>query len=179
MDQAASVVSESSSALYITFHPELAVERVPVPASTNPDFNPVFIIANSMVTSDKAASAKTGYNLRVVETLVAARILAKHLGIDVGPKEKITFREVVDRHIHRADGVGVSPPILKEGLQKVLQELEVLKPKGKPDGEYGLTMEEMVLASGLTESHFNELYLSWVEGQLSVEITERRVLIYT
>ena len=54
----------------------------------------VFVIANSLVVSDKAVSAKAQYNLRVIETLVGARVLTKELGLSVGEKEKVTYREV-------------------------------------------------------------------------------------
>jgi galactokinase len=165
MDQAASVIPEGGSALYITFHPQLAAEPVPIPASANPDFNPVFVIANSLVISDKAVSAKTQYNLRVVETLVAARVLAHHLGVEVGTKEKVTLREVLDRWIGHSDASGVDPPVLKDGLGRILRELDVLKAKDTTDGEVGLTMKEMISISGLSNEQFNELYLSWVDGQ--------------
>ena len=67
MDQAASVISTPSAALYITFYPKLAADPTPLPAGA------VFVIANSLVVSDKAVTAKFNYNLRVVETLAGAR----------------------------------------------------------------------------------------------------------
>lgn len=54
---------------------------------------------------------------------------------------------------------------LKAGLQKVLLEVEKLRPAGRGDGEeLGLTIEEMIKESGLDEKPFHEVYLSWVEG---------------
>ena len=89
MDQAASVISTPSSALYITFFPFLNAEPILLPVlRTTP--RAVFVCANSLVVSDKAVGestylctihlsltqamplgAKTRYNLRVVETLDA------------------------------------------------------------------------------------------------------------
>lgn len=161
MDQAASVVSDPSSALYISFFPALAASLVPLPPHA------VFVCANSLVVSDKAVTAKTNYNLRVVETLVSARILARRLGISVGPKEKITLREVVGR----LGGEGVkgenelSLEKLTEGLERLLVEVESLKP-AREDGQLGVTLEEMIELSGLSAEEFNDVYLSWVTGAL-------------
>jgi hypothetical protein len=46
-----------------------------------------FVCANSLVVADKVVSSKTQYNLRVVETLVGARVLARlmHLPLDEDP----------------------------------------------------------------------------------------------
>ena len=71
MDQAASVVSTPGSALYISFHPTLSVQPIELPTE-RVDPPAVFVIANSLVVSDKAVSAKTQYNLRAVEALVGA-----------------------------------------------------------------------------------------------------------
>jgi hypothetical protein len=37
------------------------------------------------------------YSLRVVEMLAAARILSRHPGIEVRPRDRITLRDVVGR----------------------------------------------------------------------------------
>ena len=50
--------------------------------------------------SDKAVHASTRYNVRVLETLVAAEVLARKLGVRLnedGRREKITLREVLGR----------------------------------------------------------------------------------
>ena len=92
MDQAASVMSDPSSALYIKFYPTLNASAVRLPTRA------VFVIANSLVVADKALSAKRGYNLRVVETLVGARILAQAVGLGG-----------VRREAGREAAVGVEP----------------------------------------------------------------------
>ncbi len=56
---------------------------------------------------------------------------------------------------------------LEEGLGRLLGECEVLRASklvGRVGGEEGLTMEEMVEASGLSKEVFEEVYLSWVDG---------------
>ncbi|KAG6879790.1 hypothetical protein C0992_011588 [Termitomyces sp. T32_za158] len=158
MDQAASVISDASSALYISFFPKLKATAVPLPSGS------VFVCANSLVVSDKAVTAKRNYNLRVVETLAGARILAQALGITVDERERITFREVVGRFMGEQDGQELSTDALQEGLERIEKEVEVLRPKAvSADGQLGVTIQEMIAMSGLSQEVFHDVYLSWVE----------------
>ncbi|KAJ7649836.1 Galactokinase [Roridomyces roridus] len=161
MDQAASVMSVPSSVLYITFFPSLTASPTPLPGGA------VLVCAHSLKVSDKALTAKQGYNLRVVETLVGARVLARTLGVSVGPREKITLREVVGRLTNETDigtgGAGMDVNALMEVLKKVDDAVEKLKPVGTTHPEFGATMEEMVEMSGLSKEEFHEVYMSWVE----------------
>ena len=169
MDQAASVISTLNSALYISFYPTLSAQPIELPTE-RADPPAVFVIANSLVVSDKAVSAKTQYNLRVVETLVGARILAHRLGVKVGRTEKVTFREVLGRWAvgdEKELGKEVEVEKLKDGLERILAEAEGLKPSPEKvvSGQLGVTLEEMVNMSGLPGPEFHQLYLSWVEGE--------------
>ncbi|KDR75975.1 hypothetical protein GALMADRAFT_247167 [Galerina marginata CBS 339.88] len=157
MDQAASVMSDPSSALYISFYPELKASAVPLPAHA------VFVCANSLVVADKALSAKRGYNLRVVETLVAARILANFLGLEIGPQDRITLREVVSKFSGEKDGEDMGPDALETALATLEQKLDVLKPNTPVDSQLGVTMDEMIKMTGLPKNIFDEVYLSWVD----------------
>ena len=159
MDQAASVMSDPSSALYITFYPTLTASAVPLPVRA------VFVCANSLIVADKALSAKRGYNLRVVETLVAARILANSLGFKLGEKDRITLREVAGKLAGERDEEDIGPESLEQTLVVLERKLEVLKPNNSLDGELGLTMTEMIEKSGLPRNIFQEVYLSWVESE--------------
>jgi galactokinase len=159
MDQAASVMSDPSSALYITFYPTLTASAVPLPVRA------VFVCANSLIVADKALSAKRGYNLRVVETLVAARILANSLGFKLGDKDRITLREVAGKLAGERDEEDIGPESLEQTLVVLERKLEVLKPNNSLDGELGLTMTEMIEKSGLSRNIFQEVYLSWVESE--------------
>lgn len=159
MDQAASVICTPSSALYISFFPSLFASPVPLPSGA------VFVCANSMVVSDKALGAKKGYNLRVVETLVGARILARQLGLPLSEGEKITLREVAGRLVGEVADQEMSIEKLSEVLERMDMEVDGLKPVGRDDGEeLGVTMEEMIRMSELSEEEFHEIYLSWVTG---------------
>ncbi|SCV70910.1 BQ2448_3672 [Microbotryum intermedium] len=93
MDQAASVFSQPLHLLHIAFVPTLHASLVPLPKPT-PGF--AFVVANSLVTSNKAVTAKYCYNLRVAETRVGALLLAKHLGFSPAPG--ITFKTILDQY---------------------------------------------------------------------------------
>jgi galactokinase len=90
MDQAASVMSSPASALYISFFPKLAAVPVKLPPGAS------FVIMHSRVIADKLVSSKTGYNLRVVETLAAARALAKKLGVSIDSGGRLSLNS---RHL--------------------------------------------------------------------------------
>ncbi|KAK4056548.1 galactokinase [Microbotryomycetes sp. JL221] len=78
MDQTASVFSKPLHLLHIDFVPKLAAHAIPLP-ETSPGIS--FVIANTLVTSNKKATAKFCYNLRVVETRLAALLLHKALNL--------------------------------------------------------------------------------------------------
>ncbi|KAF8518233.1 galactokinase gal [Gautieria morchelliformis] len=163
MDQAASVMATAQSALYITFHPRLSAEPVPLP-TTAP--RAVFVCANSLVVADKLVSAKHRYNLRVVETLVAARVLARRLRVPVAKTERVTLKQVVDRFLGVPEGADVGAAALRQGLERVIAEADGLRQGDSTDDDDddpGLTLEEMVELSGLTPKEFHALYLSWVD----------------
>lgn len=164
MDQGASVFSDPGTALYISFYPKLHASPVPLPQSSPAA---VFVVANTLKTANKLETSKIHYNLRVVETLVAARVLAKGLGVQVGPKEKIRLREVLarwtDERATEDEDEDAALKNLKMGLQRILPEVERIL--GTEQGQRGLTMAEMVAVSGLNEPDFQEIYLSWVEGE--------------
>ncbi|KAL4261070.1 Galactokinase [Pleurotus pulmonarius] len=162
LDQAASVISNPGAALYITFFPSLAASPTPLPKGA------VFVCANSLVVSDKAVTAKTNYNLRVVETLVGARILARNLGVQLHDtdikKEKVTYREVLGRFAGEEVGSELTADELTKALEGMLKNLDGLKStKASEHGATGVTIDEMIELSLLTEAEFTETYLSWIE----------------
>ena len=164
MDQSASVICSADNAIFISFFPKLEAELIPLPI-TSP--RAVLVCANSLVVSDKVVHSRTRYNLRVVETLVSARILARRFGVEVGKSEKVTLREFLDRWLGFKDAQEVPPLVLMNGLEEIAHELNALKlveSDGSDGTEIGVTMEQMIEMSGLGEEEFNELFLSWVDG---------------
>ena len=73
MDQAISVHGIRGYASHIAFNP-LHATPVQLPAGG------VFVISNSFYQAPKAVTAATGYNLRVVEGRLAAKLVAKARG---------------------------------------------------------------------------------------------------
>ena len=80
MDQSISIMAPKGSALLIDFYPSLNATPISLPESKPA---PMFVIANTMVTSDKHVTAPKNYNLRVVECRLSAAILAKKLGLSI------------------------------------------------------------------------------------------------
>jgi hypothetical protein len=82
--------------------------------------------------------AKTRYNLRVVETLVAARVLARLLGLasllaPSYPNKRFTLREVLAAHAASGEAKGAPSPSLAPGgvraaLERLVGEVERLRP---------------------------------------------------
>lgn len=133
--------------------------------------------------SNDRTGAKTRYNLRVVETLVAARILARVLELTPATTNpRFTLREVLSAYLHTKEVKGQATPALTPenliiGLRRLLLECESIKPaelrkrfnvetsSEENVEQLGLTMQEMITFSGLDEAEFNEVYLSWVDGK--------------
>lgn len=88
MDQSISMMAEKGKAKLVDFHP-LAVHDVNLPKGA------VFVIANSMVTSDKKVTAPRNYNLRVVECRLASVLLNLILEKELAEKEKIPSADVL------------------------------------------------------------------------------------
>lgn len=76
MDQTVSCLAEPRKALLIDFEPGLKAMAVPLPPGI------VIVVADSEVASEKAVSATTQFNRRVVECQLATWMLAKSAGFE-------------------------------------------------------------------------------------------------
>ncbi|EST07909.1 Galactokinase galactose-binding domain protein [Kalmanozyma brasiliensis GHG001] len=104
MDQSASIFSIPNHALYISFYPTLEVQPTRLPPST-PDHT--FVIVNTLVVSDKKVTGPVNYNLRVVETRMAARALAKYLGLKAAKDASCKdLRGVLETYFNENGGSG-------------------------------------------------------------------------
>ena len=182
MDQAASVISTAAAALYVQFFPSLEGEPVPIP-STNPAIS--FVIANTLVTSDKATTAKFNYNLRVVETLAGAALLAKKLGLRYTPQDKVSYREIVSQLAgseHELTGAGVNVSDKTDGLRQAFKKTlaAIEQHLGSADIREGLTEDELSSALGLSKQQFAETYLNLavepIGGKYRVHIRAKHIL---
>lgn len=159
MDQSASILSDSGSALYISFYPSLNAFPTPFP-NTNPPA--AFVVANSLAISNKAETGKFRYNLRVVETLVGARVLAKVLGLAVEPTRRKTYREVLGEWWTTLGNVD-DEASLKGAILNLLESGHLERLKGKEQED--VTLDEMVEKTSLTKEEFYDIFLSWVTGE--------------
>ncbi|KAJ3411344.1 galactokinase [Chytridiales sp. JEL 0842] len=141
MDQSASIMGTADSALLIHFHPKLAAEPIKFPPTT-PSL--VFIIANTLITANKHTTAPTNYNLRVVETLLAAAVLSKYLKVD----HCSTLREVQERWVQKATAEGTFSGSPEGREPEILAKLLEVTNAAFKDGLY--TREEAASALGMT-----------------------------
>ncbi|KAL6075222.1 Galactokinase [Balamuthia mandrillaris] len=141
MDQAISFLAESGKAKKIDFDP-LRSRNVALPKGVS------FVIASSMVESNKYATAESGYNMRVVECRLAAVVLAKAIQM---PEWK-SVRRLIDLHRYyssAAESSSSSAEILSLLMEKVQLHLE--------DRKYSLV--EIAAFLQLELSELKELYL--------------------
>ncbi|KAG2347850.1 Galactokinase [Suillus weaverae] len=167
MDQSASVIALPGSALYVSFVPSLHAEPIILPRDAVSNFG------DSLVVSNKAESAKHQYNLRVAETLAAARLLSHHLNLQVdstdGDNTKrrlVTLREVLARksgfYQDEQDAQLEDLVQLQKGLVDMLGiAMDYLLPES--DGRTDISLDEIIDKSGMDETEFREVYLSGVD----------------
>lgn len=127
MDQSASVFAQTGCALLVDFKPSLTAKPVHFP-KTGPSLT--FLIAQSLVTSDKHVTAPICYNLRVVECTLAAHFLAaafklkKALPSDSSPLGS-SLRGFHDTFFEEKDGIAdntkTSPEVFKQQLEQLIQ----------------------------------------------------------
>lgn len=96
MDQTVSMFGNKGAAVFISFVPELNATSIKLPATD--DY--CFLVANTMVASDKKVMGPVQYNLRVVETRLAARALMRILKVSAEspPKFRHMLRAVADSY---------------------------------------------------------------------------------
>jgi galactokinase len=92
MDQSISIMAPNGSALLIDFYPALSATAIKFPKR---EPAPVFVIANTLIVADKHTTAPTNYNLRVVETRLAAAVLMKMISGKT-PTDLVTLRQIQD-----------------------------------------------------------------------------------
>ncbi|KAJ3023930.1 galactokinase [Thoreauomyces humboldtii] len=151
MDQSISIMAPVGSPLIIHFTPSLSADRIVFPRSED---SPVFVIANTLVVAEKHVTAPIHYNLRVVETRLAAAILNKHMG---GPAPAsgsplLTLRDLQDLYLKTHGGEFAG------NEQKVLQALATLVDAGLPN-RTGYTREEAAAALDVSVADLEARYV--------------------
>ncbi|CCX10150.1 ribosomal protein S5 domain 2-type protein [Pyronema domesticum] len=151
MDQSASVLGLEGSASFISFDPELSAAQIAFP-KTNPE--PVFLIANTYKTVEKHLTGPIHYNLRVVETTLAAQVLAKKLELgplpeDAGPLGS-TLKGLMDVYF----GKNPSEEPLENKLDEISQMAEMILNKD------GYTRKEIADILELPEDDLVQKYMT-------------------
>ncbi|KAI9247228.1 galactokinase [Sporodiniella umbellata] len=144
MDQSASVLSEKGFALHVEFVPSLKTTLVPLPKHKLS-----FIIANTLVTADKFVTAPKNYNLRVVETRMAAAFLAKKLGLPTVN----TLKDVYDLYFKD------NSSSKQENFATLLAKALDLFPEDKTKGN-GYTLDEVAQMLEISLEDVHSIYMS-------------------
>lgn len=161
MDQAASVLSEQGSALFVSFSPKLDAKSVKFPP-TRPEL--CFVIAQSFVTSNKHVTGPIHYNLRVVECTFAAVYLnavlnppSVQLPEDAGPLGVSLkgFHDTFFYHQNMSDLATVRSLTQEEELAALIELV-----KEKLTLEDGYTREEIAKVLNVTVDELEERYIS-------------------
>jgi galactokinase len=168
MDQSASVLSRPGSGLYVSFWPKLTVEAVKLPSTTvNGKEEPLaMVISNSLTTHNLASDAKRHYNLRVVETRIAARLLYHALGLQPeNPATALTLREVVSRYAGEKEGERMPAQQLEKAIEDMLGEVEKVLGNDERFKKEGFTVDEMVERSGMDAVTFKRTQIDFIPGE--------------
>ncbi|ORX33774.1 ribosomal protein S5 domain 2-type protein [Kockovaella imperatae] len=170
MDQAASALCVSNAIIHLSFYPSLKPVPLPLPSSL------AVCIINSVATHALTTGAPEQYNLRVVECIIATRLLCHAWGLDqtprlkgkVGDEGRIWLREALDLW---EGGKGLSEVELYE---KALGEVDRVLGNGYK-GTQGWTREDMLAASGMEEAAFRETFLEFLEIRATYFHLHRRL----
>lgn len=161
MDQSASIFGERSSALHITFFPKLNVKTVTLPQTEK---KCTFVVANSLVVSDKKLMGAEQYNLRVAELLMAARVFAKKNGLPMDDTTK-TWRKLLDVYYKKN-------PLSKED-QEVEQVRSTLGEEAAQISHMSTLIEEQLPKGLISQSQVEELTGYTNEGEFHREFTSQ------
>lgn len=184
MDQSASVLSRVGAGLYVSFVPELGVEMVQLPSIERHTSGQgereklVMVIANSLTKHDLAGGATKQYNLRVMETLIGARVLGRALGViedhdeeekgDSGV-EKLQLRQIVGRFAGEKKGQKetLTPAELEQALEDILPRVEAHLGQSDELRSEGHLPESLPELCGLSREAFGRVFLDTIEVDTS------------
>ncbi|KAJ2665416.1 galactokinase [Coemansia sp. RSA 1200] len=171
INQVVSVMSQPRSFSIVEGNPKPNITPVKLPLVGS---SLTFVVANTLVTVDKVATAPVCYNLRVVETRVGALVLAKHLGVADHPACKnidpLTFKIVMDEFYAEQGTAG------RDSVGVWIERLEaMLEASQAAFGSHaeGYTREQMAAALGISCS---ELSVKVHEAQFPVRAERFQLL---
>lgn len=158
MDQAASVYGDLNHALYVEFKPELKATPFLFPTLKRNEIS--FLIANTLIVSNKVETAPTNYNLRVLEVTVATNVLAKIFDVDLpleGNLQLGTLHNFMDSYFVKHENA-LSPwnGDIEEGIKRLKKMLELVEQILDPNG---YTLDQVSDILNYSRSQFAEIYL--------------------
>ncbi|CAG8528998.1 19495_t:CDS:2, partial [Gigaspora rosea] len=142
MDQTASIFSQFGHALYVEFLPTLNATPTKLPTTNSPI---TFVVANSLVKADKVITAPIHYNLRVVETKLAAY----HLG-------QLLFGEGCENLKHLCDLYSKSTKVTIDNLEKLSDYVDQVYKKN----QNGYTLEELSIMLKLSSTEIYDKFIA-------------------
>lgn len=142
MDQTASIFSQFGHALYVEFLPTLNATPTKLPTTNSPI---TFVVANSLVKADKVITAPIHYNLRVVETKLAAY----HLG-------QLLFGEGCENLKHLCDLYSKSTKVTIDNLEKLSDYVDQVYKKN----QNGYTLEELSVMLKLSSTEIYDKFIA-------------------
>lgn len=161
MDQAASIFGVAGSALHVSFVPQLSAVPTKLPPSQPPH---MFVIANTLVTSDKKVMGPVQYNLRVGELRMACRAISKELKLPQDDSTKV-LKDLMETYFE----INPLRKSKEEGqVEKAWQELgeeaaKMVKLRKLALGfipEHPLTREEIEELTGFEGADYEKEFLS-------------------
>ncbi|CAI4037899.1 hypothetical protein SMKI_04G2350 [Saccharomyces mikatae IFO 1815] len=164
MDQATSVYGEEDHALYVEFRPELKATPFKFPQLKSREIS--FVIANTLVKSNKFESAATNYNLRVIEVTVAANVLAAKYGValpshkDNSNSERGSLRDFMDAYYARYENQAQPwNGDIETGIERLIKMLKLVEESflGKKNG---FTVDAAATALNCSREEFTRDYLT-------------------
>ncbi|KAI1345265.1 galactokinase [Xylariaceae sp. FL0016] len=172
LDQASSILSERGSALLVSFSPSLSARPVFFP-KTDPEL--CFMVAQSHVTSNKQVTGPIHYNLRVVESSMAAAYLNAKLcppGTEL-PKDSGPLGVSI-RGFHNNYFKGT-----QKSMPDQLTELIELTKKTLTQ-EQGYTLEEVASGIGISVDEVKSRFMSSfpVRGEY-FKLRQRAIHLFT
>ncbi|ODN98441.1 galactokinase [Cryptococcus wingfieldii CBS 7118] len=153
MDQSASALALPNNLLHLSFHPTLLPTPLPLPGSLS------LVITNSLAPHSLTDSAPEEYNLRVIEILIATRLLLNRwkLSSSFNEAPRPWLREVLGVWSGETDGEHMGWEKEREVVEKALGDIGWLRKDG------GWSREEVIAVSGLKEEDFRKSYLEYLE----------------
>lgn len=163
MDQAASVCGEEDHSLYVEFKPELKATAFKFPKLKEHEVS--FVIANTLVVSNKVETAPTNYNLRVVEVTVAAHVLAAKYGV-VLPSKKVgssvtmgNLRDFMNAYCARYHNASPWNGDIETGIKRLTCMLELVE-ESLASKKLGFSVTEAAEALNCSSEEFTKEYLT-------------------